>query len=244
MKKLSIFLVIFVIFFSGCHLAGNRTLVIGIDPSFYPADLAGQSSKVYGFTSDLFQEIFRSENLSVRSEESGSESLFSGLKRGIFQGVVSSSSPVACEIDDYQCSDPYLLTGPVIITPLSSSARSLNDLSGKLVGAVIDSEALLIVQTDPSIFLRTFNGVGELAEAVAHGVVDAVVMDRLPAETYCNNSYKEILKIASPPLNEEGLRLTVLQGKEERLLSAFQAGLKKAERSGSYAKLLEKWNVP
>ena len=63
---------------------------------------------------------------------------------------------------------------------------------------------------------------------------DALLVPVIEATALVETAYKGRLRIASEPLNEEGLRLVVLRGSADSLLEGFNAGLAKSRRSGRY----------
>ena len=58
-----------------------------------------------------------------------------------------------------------------------------------------------------------------------------------------NKLYYGKIKIATPPLNNAGLRLVTLQGEHKDLIDTFNRGLTKLRQNGVYDKLLKKWEL-
>lgn len=243
MQRLLPFLLFFSILFSGCSSSRHDGLVIGIDPSFSPVVLGGQADNVYGFTVDLLQAIAKVQRLKLKYEATGSESLFSGLELGNFQAVLSSLFPMNFETETYSESNPYFLTGPVLVVPFDSKLKSLDQFSSKIVGTLPNSEAYYIVQKYPYISISTFSSAPFLMEALSYGEIDGALISLLEAQSFVQNLYRKVFKVASKPLSNEGLRLITLKGDENHLIEQFNRGLQECKSRGIYQNLLLKWEL-
>lgn len=244
MKRLFPIFLFFSILLSGCSWGKSKSYVIGIDPSFYPAVLGGQADDVYGFTVDLLQAIAKIEKFNIKIDQSGSEGLFSSLNLDRYDAVLSTLYPLTTQTERYSVSNPYFLTGPVLVVPYSSQLTSLSQFDSKIVGTITNSDAFYIVQKYPYIVIDTFSNSAFLMEALSYNDIDGAVISILQAQAYVQNLYRKVLKIASSPLNNEGLRMVVLkEGENQKLIDRFNSGLKECKRNGIYQNLLVKWQL-
>jgi polar amino acid transport system substrate-binding protein len=216
---------------------------IGLDPSWYPLELLGQEPLVTGFSSDLIQGVAKKERLRLVRTLASWDNLLQGLEEGKYEGALTSMAPQVFTEDRYDFSEVYLLTGPVLIVPADSALASLDALVGKEVAVQGGSPGALLLERYPGVLIRYYDNIPTALNAVLTQEVDAAVFGVVPAEAYVRDLYKGRLKIATAPLNEEGLRLMVLHNKAPGLLRAFHAGLKSMRRDGKYAELLEKWSL-
>lgn len=243
MRKLFLLLLFISILFSGCSLFEKKQFYIGIDPTFSPVQLAGQGSQVFGFSADLLEAIAKVERIELIYTNSGTENLFSSLNQGQFQGILSSLYPQNYEKEAYSVSENYFFTGPVLVVPEEVEFSELSEFNHKIVGVLSNSDAFYIVQKYPHIQISTFVSVPFLFEALSYKQVDALVVSLLDAQAFIQNLYRKVLKIASPPLNNEGLRLIQVKGKDEELIKHFNRGLTICKRKGIYQNLLKKWGL-
>ncbi|MCH9633942.1 MAG: putative histidine-binding protein [Chlamydiae bacterium] len=243
MKRLFTFLAFFAILLSGCSFSKNKTYTVGIDPSFSPAVLGGQADNVYGFTVDVLQAIAKIEGVNLKYSQAGSENLFSGLRLGGFQGILSTLYPLNQETETYSVSNTYFKTGPVLVVPYDSNLTSLEQFNSKIVGVLVNSDAFYIVQKYPYIVISTFVNPAFLMEGLSYGESDGIVLSLLEAQSFVNNLYNRVLKIASPPLNNEGLRMITIVNQNEDLIKLFNRGLEECKKRGIYQNLLQKWKL-
>ena len=230
-------------FLSGCGEKNNGTYKIGVDPLWYPLDFKGQENNVMGFSTELLTEIAKKENLYLSLLNTNWDSLFQGLRSGAYEAILSSLSPYNFNLKQYDFSDLYLPLGPVLIVPSSSKANSLEKLKGKEVGVIAESSSSLILEAYPEISIRTYGSASALINELLMGRIDGVLLPILIAESFSRGSFTDSIKIVSPPLNNEGLRMLTLKGKSPKLLKHFNKGLAQLEKKGQYKKLLNEWQL-
>lgn len=242
MQRVFHFLIIFVIFFSGCS-GFKKKFSIGVDPSFYPANLGGQADQVYGFISDLLDEIADSEGVIFYNRPLGSESILNGLEDKAYHGLITPKANILIGTNLFSLSKPIFLTGPVLVTPLQSNFNKLNQLQGKIVGVVIQSDAQFLVDRYTKIFISTYNSPSFVMAALKYNMIDGALLDVMVAQAFVNNVYQGMFKVASNPLTDEGLYLVTMKDENPLLIEIFNTGLKRIKENGSYEKLLKKWNL-
>ncbi len=242
MKKVFLFCCIFVTLFSGCF-TDRRIYKIAIDPAFVPENMAGQADQVYGFTIDLLGEIAQSENIRIQYFQAGSESLLNGLERKSYDAVLTTKVNTLIERNIYQVSSTYFLMGPVLVVPVDSKVDKLENLDGKLAGVVDQSSGYFVIQKYPKIFIFSYQNPATLLEALKYEQIDAACVDYLAAIAYVKNLYANVFKIATEPLNDDGLCLVMMQQNNTSLVDSFNQGLRRAKKRGVYQKLLEKWQL-
>ena len=243
LRKINTTLLFCLLCFLSCTGSSSKTFRIGIDPSWYPLQLMGQEKYVLGFSTELLQEIVKIEKIPAATLTANWNTLVWGLQEEHYEGMLSSLEPQLYNRDDYDFSEAYLLTGPVLVVPLDSKAGSMNDLKGKEIAYSLGTSDDDILAKYPGIIVRTYESVPNVLADIVNGNVDGALIDNLIAKAYMQDVYAKQLKIATPPLTQQGLRLITLHGKAERLREAFNAGLNKLKANGKYEELLKKWSL-
>ena len=228
---------------TSCGKIHNGSYNVGIDPLWYPLNFTQKENNVMGFSSELLADVARKESFSVSLLSTNWNTLLEGLLEGSYEAVLSSLYPYNFNKSTYDFSDVYLPIGPVLLLPTSSKYSSLEEIKQREVGAVTGSASVLILEKYPEILIKTYDTAAALIADLLAGDIAGGLLPILTAETFTQGSFTEELKIASKPLNEEGLRLVALKGKQEKLLSHFNEGLKKLKKNDSYEKLLAKWQL-
>jgi polar amino acid transport system substrate-binding protein len=229
--------------FLSCTGSSSKTFRIAIDPSWYPLPLMGQEKYVLGFSTDLLQEIVRIENIPVATITSSWNTLLWGLQEEHYEGMLSSLVPQLFNKKDYDFSELYLPTGLVLVVPIDSTVRSMDELKGKEIAFSPGSSGEDILAKYPGIIIRSYDAIPNVLADIVNGNVDGALIENLIANAYIKDVYAAQLKVATRPLTPAGLRLVTLHGKEERLQSAFNSGLEKLKKNGKYQELLKKWSL-
>ncbi len=228
----------------GREMVDANRYVIGIDSSWYPLNLHGKERRMLGFVRELLSEIADEEGFEVRYIEVGPHTLVEGLDRGSYQGIVSSMVPNPYTRSRYIFSDPFYLVGPVLLVREDQDVRSLEDLSGKIVG--LQSETLRVFSTaeHPRILFVPYDRPWILLENLMNYTIDGVIMDALVSHVYTQGYYRGSVKIATAPLTDKGLRLVALTDpRSVSLVYRFDQGLDKLKQSGRFDELLLKWEI-
>ncbi len=189
------------------------------------------------FTNALIQRISEEEGVPLTIINMNSLSLLSWLKQEQNAGILTGLTPTAENREKYQFSDPYLLLGPVLVVRVDSNVNSLEDLKEKFVGVYAFDDSIFVVQKNPAILIQTYENMPTGLADLAVGTLDALVMPVLDANALVSSQYAGILRIATPPLTDKGLRLVTLKGREEALIALFNHGLKQLQDKGEYRRI-------
>lgn len=240
-KRLLVLLLVALTCFS-CSSKG-KTYRVGVDPSWYPLNLLGKEANVYAFTDELLRAISREEGVFFERINVSWDSLILGLRERHYEGMLSSITPRVFMETVYEFSDLYLNTGPVLVVRSDLKVSSLGEMQTREIGVdSIQTEALLI-ELYPNVIVHYYDTIPDGLNDVIAERFDGVLVDYLAASSYIRDLYYGKVKIASPPLNDKGLRLLTLHGENLELVKVFNRGLSKLQDNGTYEKLLKKWNL-
>ena len=228
---------------TGCSKKKTYDYRVAIDPTWYPLELPGLYSNLVAFATELLQEISQTRKMKTLLVTMGWDNLLSGLQEKKYEGMFSSMYPFVFYEKKYSFSDPFLFTGPVLIVPIKSKIHSLDMLKGKEVAVMTGSTGAVLLEKYPGVLQRNYDMVPDALNAILAQTVDAAVVDHLIAKAYIRDLYQQQLKIATPPLNDRGLRLITLYNQSPALIKEFNKGLRKLKDNGKYDELLKKWNL-
>lgn len=231
------------LFLSSCGEFNNPSYEIAVDPFSICSDFNGQNNNVLGFSTELLNIVSRNEKLSLSLLYTNGDSLFSGLDSNTYQGVLSSLQPYNFNRQQYDFSEIYLPTGPVLVLPTSSPYRSLEDIQGKQIAVLANSPAILLLENYPKILISICNSTGDLINKLQSGQVVGALLPLLIAKNYTEEAFKTQFTVASPPLTNEGLRLITKKNKNPLLLKKFNKELDAMKKNGKDELLLSKWKL-
>lgn len=240
---LKVLLIALILHGCGCgKISGKQKIRIGVDPSWYPLNFGSQTAYVNGFIEDLLLEIAKSEKIQFVRIDVNSGDLVPGLKEGKYDAVLTSMHPFAFHVAKYDFSKNFLEVGPVLIVGTKSPYEKLNKIKGETVGILLGDAAGGVLEVYPEISIHTYPTIPDLLNAVAAGEIAGALLNKIPAVNYVSDLYSNQLKIATPPLTNEGIHLIARKGEKEDAVRLFDRRLKAMKRK-KIPKLLEKWSL-
>lgn len=233
---------IFLFFLASCS-QNNGSYKIGVDPSWYPFNFGDRESSVNTFSSELLQEIGKIKKIEFSILKMNWDNLQDGLQKNKYSGILTSVQPFVFYEKQFDFSTPFLMTGPVLVVPINSKVTSLEMLKGKEIAILAGSSDAPLLEKTPGILLRYYKSIPQALTDLTHGYIEGVVIPVLTAESYMQDLYQGKVKIATAPLNSEGLRLVTLHDQNSELQDLFNSALAELKQNGTYLKLLQKWNL-
>lgn len=210
---------------------------IGRDPTWYPLQIGLQATNLNAFTNSLVQEIGIIEGIPLQIHDIDWGQLVQALDNREVGGIFSSISPTVISQEKYLFSEPFFQLGPVLVVSSQSNAKSLTDLAGKIVLVNQYDESVLIAEKVPTIIIESYQSMPVALEVLASGKVDGLLMPIMEAQTLISHLYPSQLKIVTPPLNDQAIRLLTLKEDNQSLFQHFAHGLKRIRTSGQYESL-------
>ena len=214
---------------------------VALDPTWQALDIPGRENNVTVFSLELLETIGAKEKISIGIYERSWDNLMLGLQSGDYLAICTSIQPYLFYEKTYIFSDIYLTTGLVLVTLTQSPWKSLEELKGHEVGILHTTSSLL--EKYPQVLQRPYESAQQAFNDVRDGSIDAVLVNRLIAEAFVNDLYSGQLKISSPPLTDEGLRLMGLKKNSKDLIKTFNKGLALLKAEGTYQKISQKWGL-
>lgn len=244
MLRLFFFFPLFLVLcLTGCKEKSIGPYEIAFDPLWYPLDFMQKDNNVIGFSTEILTKIAKEENLELSIFSTNWDSLIPGLQSGKYEAMLSSLHPYGFNLQLYDFSDIYLPIGLVLVLPTNSPYQSLSEITDKEIAVLAGTSGILILEPYPNILAHSYNTISEIINDLLAGQISGALIPLLSAQTYTQGSFQSELKISSPPLGNEGLRLVTLKGKSPQLIKRFDRGLKKIQKNGEYSQLLSEWRL-
>ncbi len=217
-------------------------LVAGVKTDFPPfgyIDAAGKNSGfdvdvAHHFAKALFNDESKVELVSVTS---GNRIPF--LQSGKIDIIIATVTVTDERRQVVEFSEPYFMSGSLLLVPKSSQAKGLEDFAGKTIaviqGAIQDQD---VAQLQPKATRIKFGKVSEAVLAVKGGRADAYVHDDVLVLTLAmeNPDMKAIGKAFMP----RPYGIAVRKGDTE-FIKWVNGELAKMHRDGSYDRLWKKY---
>jgi len=228
---------------SGLEAAKKRgRLVAGVKTDFPPFGYVDSGGKNLGFDVDvahLFaRALFNDENaVELVAVTSGNRIPF--LQSGKIDIIIATVTVTDERKQVVEFSDPYFLSGSLLLVPKASTAKGLEDMAGKTVaviqGAIQDKD---VEQLQPKANRIKFGKVSEAVLAVKTGRAEAYVHDDIVVLTLAKENPD--LKAVGKPFIPRPYGIAVRKGDME-FITWVNAELARMKKDGTYDRLWKKY---
>jgi polar amino acid transport system substrate-binding protein len=234
------------LFFMSVSSAGaaGRTIVVAHDATWPPMEFMNEKREIVGYSVDYIDAVAKEAGFTVEHRNVAWDGIFAGLA-GKKYDVVSSSVTITDErakVMDF--STPYYEVRQAVIVPKDSTARNIDDLKGKKLGAQIGTTGYMAIKKAKGSTALTYDEIGLAMSALASGRLDGVVCDDPVATNYIleNAEYAKKMKVAFiiPADVPEYYGFAVAKGNKE-VLDLLNKGIAVVKAKGIEEQLRKKW---
>lgn len=217
------------------------TLIIASDCTWPPMEFVNTDKEIVGYDIDFIRAVAKEGGFEVDIRNTAWDGIFASLGNGESDAVISSVTITEDRKKTMDFSLPYINAGQVLIVSKDSSAKTLEDLSGKEVGAQIGTTGAIEIDNSGAT-LKTYDELGFAIEDLANGRIEGVVADTPIAADYVlqNDNYKDTLMIVGDSFTDEFYGIAVKKGNSE-VLDLINKGVKAVQDKGIDKELEDKW---
>jgi polar amino acid transport system substrate-binding protein len=159
-------------------LIQDGTLTVGTDTPFPPFEI-GQPPDISGYDIDVLNAIADQLGLTPEYTDTAFDTIFRDVAAGQYDIAAAASTITPGRQKTVDFSDPYYEAQQALLVPEGSDIQSVDDLSGKIVGAQdgTTGETYANDETDASE-VRGFPEGPDAVAAMVSGQVEAVIIDQ------------------------------------------------------------------
>ncbi len=172
---------------------------VAFDPSWYSLNLPSRGTALTAFTVELFEAIAKIEKKKITLYQVNSNLLVPDLQNQAYDAICTMMEPHLFYEKTFTLSNPFLMTGPVIILPVGSTDHSLDQLGGKTIAVIKGSSGTLLLSKYPKILQRSYDSPPKALFDTSTSLLDGCLIDNLSADAFICDVFQNQLKIASPP---------------------------------------------
>ncbi len=217
-------------------------IVVGVKTDFPPFGYVDASGKNLGFDVDVAHRfakaLFNDDNqVELVAVTSGNRIPF--LQSGKIDIIIATVTITDERRQVVEFSEPYFMSGSLLLVPKQSPVRGLDDLVGKTVavvqGAIQDQD---VADLQPKASRIKFGKVSEAVLAVKGGRADAYVHDDIVILSLARENPD--LKAAGTPFRPRPYGIAVRKGDTE-FIKWVNAELGRMRQDGTYDRLWKKY---
>lgn len=223
----------------------EKVLVVGTSADYAPFEYVDTavSNEIIGFDIELANLIADELGYKLQFTNTDFNSLIPGLQADKYDFVIAGMTPTKKRDKVVDFSIPYYETEQYLVFPKDSAVTSLEDLSGKKVGAQISSIQEDLAQklaTEHNFTVESRNLIPELIQELKNKRLQGAVIENIVAENYL--SQNDDLSSISIEVKDPDFKSIVFQ-EDSKLKGQFDEVIQKLIDEGKINELKKKWFV-
>ncbi|MFZ5812453.1 MAG: basic amino acid ABC transporter substrate-binding protein [Thermodesulfobacteriota bacterium] len=220
-----------------------RDIVFATDATWPPMEFVGPDKEITGFAVDYMKAAGKEAGFNPVFKAVAWDGIFAGLDAGNYDAICSSVSITDERKNAMDFSIPYFKVRQALVVPKASTAKTIDDMKGKTLGAQISTTGHFAIKKVEGVKDKSYDEVGLAFEDLFNGRIDGVVCDDPVAAQYAlqNEKYKDALKIASIiEAGDEFYGIAMKKGNKE-VLDLVNKGIKAVQDKGVDKEIQKKW---
>lgn len=190
----------------------RKKLIVGTSAGYYPFHMKNQQGDFMGYDIDTAKAIAKSLKVDIEFKYFGFDGLIPALQAGKVDIVIAGMTIRGDRALSVSFSDPYFLTGQVIMVPKSDTAttdwQDLDQPGKKIAVPIGTTGALLAKQLYKKATVKDFDDITTAAMAVMQGQADGLVYDEPGIRNY-ELMYPDKVRGIFRLISKEGLGIAV-----------------------------------
>lgn len=217
-------------------------LRVAMSGQYPPFNFVDADNNVTGLDAELARAL--AERIGLRAEivTTAWDGILAGLIAGRYDAIIGSMTITDERRRAVDFVGPYYHAGRAVFVPVDSSVQSLDDLSGRRVGATLGETHERWARAQSGWRVRSLKGLPELLLEVGAGRVDAIVQDDVAVWAALKTTGDSLRKLDTPSIEAARTDIGIAIRKDELALhAALQNALDAMRADGSFAALSRRW---
>ena len=168
-------------------------LVFGTNAEFPPFEYVGDDGEPDGFDVALIKAVGEKLGMEVQVENMEFDSLVSSIGNRI-DGAIAGMTVTDDRKEQVDFSDPYYEAVQYVIVAADSDVTTADDLKNKTIGSQLGTTGMILSEDIEGVTAQTYNRAIDAVNDLVNGRVDAVIIDKNPAEVF-NTKFEGKVKI-------------------------------------------------
>lgn len=168
-------------------------LVFGTNAEFPPFEYVGDDGEPDGFDVALIKAVGEKLGMEVQVENMEFDSLVSSIGNRI-DGAIAGMTVTDERKEQVDFSNPYYEAVQFVIVSADSDIATADDLKNKTIGSQLGTTGMFLSEDIEGATAQTYNRAIDAVNDLVNGRVDAVIIDKNPAEVF-NTKFEGKVKI-------------------------------------------------
>lgn len=189
-------------------------LIMATNAYFEPYEYY-EGDAIVGIDAEIAQAIAEKMGMTLKIEDMEFDSIIAAVNSGKAHIGVAGMTVTEDRLENVDFSDPYTTATQVIIVQEGSEIAKADDLVGKKIGVQLGTTGDIFAADIEDVQLEQYNKGMDAVQALANGMIDAVIIDNEPAKQFVSKA--EGLTILNEEFVTEEYAIAVAKGNEELL---------------------------
>lgn len=218
----------------------KEVLIVGTNAEFPPFEYVGDDGQPDGFDIALIKAIGEKMGKEVQVENMEFDSLVASIGSKIDLAIAGMTvDPDRAKSVDF--SDNYYEAVQYVIVPIDSEIATIADLENKTIGAQLGTTGMFKAEDIAGTTVTTYNKAVDAVNDLINGRVDAVIIDKNPAEVFVSKFPDDVKAIDGAQFEFEPEYYAIACPKDSELVKEVNKALAEVKEDGTFDALVAEY---
>ncbi len=215
-------------------------LVFGTNAEFPPFEYVGDDGEPDGFDVALIKAVGEKLGKEVQVENMEFDSLVSSIGNRI-DGAIAGMTVTEERKEQVDFSDPYYEAVQFVIVPADSDIATADDLKNKTIGCQLGTTGMFLAEDIEGATAQTYNRAIDAVNDLVNGRLDAVIIDKNPAEVFNTKFEGKVKIIDGADFDFEAEEYAIALPKGSELVGQINQALADLKADGTFDALVSEY---
>ncbi len=217
--------------------AEGGTLVMATNAEFPPYEYY-DGDAIVGIDAEIAEAIAAELGMTLKIEDMAFDSVITSVVTGKADMGMAGLTVTEDRLQNVNFSTPYAQSSQMIIVKEGSDIAGPDDLKAKTIGVQLGTTGDIYAGDIENATIERYSKHFEAIQALSQGKIDAVIVDKAPAEVFVSST--EGIVMLDQEFTSEEYAIAVSKENEE-LLSKINSAVEKLESSGKLKEIVDKY---
>ena len=227
----------------------QKSITVGFDNTFVPMGFEEKNGNYAGFDIELAKYVSKKFGITVHFQPIDWDMKETELQNGTIDAIWNGYSATDERREKVAFTIPYMQNTQILVVKKTSGIHSLEDMTGKVLGAQNGSSGMLDFEEHPEVLKNRVKGgdadqyqsVNEAIIDLKNDRIDALLIDRVYADYYLTTEGIADEYDTIPSGFESESFAVGVRPADKKLLEALNEAFKELYQEGIFQQISQKW---
>lgn len=227
----------------------QKSITVGFDNTFVPMGFEEKNGNYAGFDIELAKYVSKKFGITVHFQPIDWDMKETELQNGTIDAIWNGYSATDERREKVAFTIPYMQNTQILVVKKTSGIHSLEDMTGKVLGAQNGSSGMLDFEEHPEVLKNRVKGgdadqyqsVNEAIIDLKNDRIDALLIDRVYADYYLTTEGIADEYDTIPSGFESESFAVGVRPADKKLLEALNQAFKELYQEGIFQQISQKW---